>query len=652
MALTYADRVKRSAEKSREQARSGRDIYPLPNVLNPAMRIACRDDLKLFCVSYLPSWFDKPFGRPHLTLIQSLENILKNGGRQAVALPRGTGKSTIVTAAIIWALAYGHRRYVVILGANSKAAKRFISLIGTTISTNHTPLSRDFPDLTYPFIALGGSYIQARGQHLKGRLTRPSCTSDSIILPTIAGSPSSGSRLVALGINSAVRGLSAESPSGEILRPDCLVLDDVESDADAISPSRIEKLEGLISGALKGLAKSGAKLAQIATCTVVAPDDLSDRMLSSPLWSGLRTAALEQMPANMEMWREFRDVLMEDGEASARQFYLENYAELNRGAVVSWPENYDPAHYPDALLYEMTQWAEDERSFFAERQNQPLRPSGIENILTPYAICRKLSYIPHYSCHERTHKITAAIDVHDDLLYYTVLGLHNDYTASVLDYGSYPRQTRQYFFRGSGVKTLQNIYGGEPASNVLQGLTELIRQLSDHRYIVEGGDELRIERILIDSGWRSEIVYEAIRRSGVSSAAIAVKGISIRANQKPMGEWGKKSGRVKGWHCIEERVDGKTLLLIDTNYWKTRLHEALATPPGQRGELTLYGDDPQRHRMIADHLTAEVPRIEEGANTVVFWQLKPSAENHLLDTTVYSYAAGVTLGLRPSDYIV
>lgn len=652
MAANYLEHARKQAEISRERAKLGRDIYPLPVIKHPQTRLQCRDDLERFCVEYLPSWFTKPFGTPHKALLSSLQTILRQGGRQAVAMPRGSGKSTIVAAAILWSLLYGHRRYVVVVGANGKAARKFISLLATTLSTTHTPLSDDFPEGVYPISCLGGSAIQARGQHYRGTLTRISVTADTLILPTLPASPCAGSRLVALGIGSAIRGQSAEAPDGTILRPDCVLLDDIQSDADAISPARIEKLSGLISGVIKGLARSGERLAQISTCTVVALDDLADRMLQDPLWNGLRTAALSSMPTNLDLWREYRDCLFERGEQAARAFYRDHYAELTEGAIASWPDDYDPAYYDDAIHYNMTLWAEDERSFWAERQNSPQRPSGLSTVLTAGEIAEKLSYIPHYNLHEHTYKLTAGIDVHDDIIYYTILALQQDYTASIIDYGSYPKQTRPYFYRGSGIINLQQTYGGEAASNVLRGLEQLLRQLKDQRYYIEGGGEKAIDRVLIDSGWRQETIYEAIRRADYP-VAVACKGISIRANQKPMNNWSKKNGRIIGWHVVEERLSaGKSVVLVDVNYWKTRLHEALSTPPGKSGEMTLYGDDPTRHRMIADHLTAEVPRVDEQENTVVVWNPKPSSENHLLDTTCYAYAAGVTLGLRPSDCVV
>lgn len=652
MTLSYSEKVRRNAERSRILSKGGRDIAPLPSIQDPATRLACRDDLERFCITYLPSWFSKPMGEPHKALIQSLQQILRDGGRKAVAMPRGSGKSTIVAASIVWALLYGYRRFIVVVGANSKASHKFVSLISTTLSQPYTPLSQDFPEVCYPIQALGGSVVQARGQHYRGGLTRIQITAEQITLPTIPASPSSGSRLVAVGIGSAIRGQSAEAPDGSILRPDCVLLDDIQSDADSVSPARIDKLKGLVSGVIKGLARSGERLAQICTCTVVNVDDLADQMLEDPLWNGLRTSALSSMPTNLDLWREYRDVLYEQGEQEARAFYREHYADLTRGAIASWPADYDPSHFDDAIHYNMHLWAEDERSFYSERQNQPQRPSGLGEILSAGEIAEKLSYIGRGNAHEKTYKITAGVDVHDDIFYFCVLGLQADYTASVIDYGSYPRQSRPYFHRGSGIVTLQQVYGGEAASNVLRGLEALIRYLGDQRYYIEGGHEHAIDRILIDSGWRNEVVYEAIRRANFPPA-IACKGVSIKSNQKPMNDWSKKSGRVVGWHVVEERLQsGKTSVLCDVNYWKTRLQEALSTPAGKAGEMTLYGSDPSVHRMLADHLSAEQPKIEEAENTVVVWTQKPTRENHLLDCCVYAYAAGVTLGLKPSDCVV
>jgi hypothetical protein len=44
--------------------------------------------------------------------------------------------------------------------------------------------------------------------------------------------------------------------------------------------------------------------------------------------------------------------------------------------------------------------------------------------------------------------LTGFIDVHDDLLYYSVVAWSDDFTGYVIDYGTYPKQVRRVFAKG------------------------------------------------------------------------------------------------------------------------------------------------------------------------------------------------------------
>jgi hypothetical protein len=87
--------------------------------------MACRKDLKAFCLAYFPKVFKLPFSSYHLQVIERLEEMMIKGtGKLSLAMPRGSGKTSLATAAAIWALLYGHRRYVVVVGANREAAEK------------------------------------------------------------------------------------------------------------------------------------------------------------------------------------------------------------------------------------------------------------------------------------------------------------------------------------------------------------------------------------------------------------------------------------------------------------------------------------------------------------------------------------------------
>ena len=56
-----------------------------------------------------------------------------------------------------------------------------------------------------------------------------------------------------MGINGAIRGKNRTMPDGSVARPDMVVLDDVQTDADAKSPVQIAKIEETINSSVAGL---------------------------------------------------------------------------------------------------------------------------------------------------------------------------------------------------------------------------------------------------------------------------------------------------------------------------------------------------------------------------------------------------------------
>ena len=86
-------------------------------------------------------------------------------------------------------------------------------------------------------------------------------------------------------------------------------------------------------------------------------------------------------------------------------------------------------------------------------------------------------------------------------------------------------------------------------------------------------------------------------------------------------------------------VQGKRAVrhvVFDTNYWKSFVHARLAVAMGDRGCLSLFGDNPDLHRLFAEHITAEYRVKTEGrGRTVDEWKLRAAAvDNHWLDCLV------------------
>jgi len=117
------------------------------------------------------------------------------------------------------------------------------------------------------------------------------------------------------------------------------------------------------------------------------------------------------------------------------------------------------------------------------------------------------------------------------------------------------------------------------------------------------------------------------------------KGVGTGASHRPMAEYLRKKGEVCGhrWHIPNVRGTRELRhVRVDTNYWKTFCHDRLATAPGDRGCLSLFGR-PGDHRLFADHVAASefCVRTEGRGRTVNEWKARPGApDNHWLDCLV------------------
>jgi len=216
MARTSAESWKRQREsvarRSREKTKSVQEIAPLPAMKNPRRRMACRKDLRAFCLEYFPKRFKLAFSSYHLEVIKRLEDMMiQGGGKLALAMPRGSGKTTLVETSVIWALLYGHCRYIVIVGANNAAATEILKNIKLALTQNKT-LQEDFPESVYPFYRLNGSAALARGQQFLGELTGIEWKDSHLVFAAIPGAKSSGASVVSVGIKGAIRGKRKTMP--------------------------------------------------------------------------------------------------------------------------------------------------------------------------------------------------------------------------------------------------------------------------------------------------------------------------------------------------------------------------------------------------------------------------------------------------------
>ena len=404
----------------------------------------------------------------------------------------------------------------------------------------------------------------------------------------------------------------------------------------------------------------GKRPAGFAAMTVIEPGDLADKMLDqdeSPRWGGQRCKMLYAMPKNEAAWEKYGDIRRQCQRAKSgferlNKYYLANQAELEAGAEVAWPERKEDDELT-GLQHAMNLALDDWRAFQAEYQNDPERDDdGLER-LTADDVAGKLNGLGRYIVARAREKITAAIDVHDHLLYYEVVAWSQGFIGDVIDYGTWPKQQSRYFqMRKARVKLIDVAPDGADINGaILHGLMELTGELLTKQFVREDGEAMHIDMVGIDRGYKPKLVTECIARSPHAARMRPVRGDGITAAMKPMDEYSDVDGALVGDHWRMDPVKKRgqiRYIHADVNYWKSFSHRCLATPLATPGCVSFWGSKDDAHRMWAEHIAESeyFVRTEGRGRTVDQWdRFSNQPDNHGFDTHVYNHVLASFLGI-------
>jgi hypothetical protein len=591
----YEALKERARARNAALSQAGRDIGALPAVVDPARKDRASFDFRYFCEAYFPLTFHLAWSPDHLNVIARIEEAVLKGGLFAMAMPRGSGKTTICESACIWAVLYGHREFVCLIGSDEGHATEMLETIKTELDGNDLLLA-DFPEVIYPIHRLEGIANRASGQLYLGRRTHITWTAKQIVLPTIDGSKASGAIIKVGGITGRIRGMKYKRADGQTVRPSLVVLDDPQTDESARSISQCVTRESILAGAVLGLAGPGRKISGIMPCTVIRPGDMADNILDRdkhPEWNGERTKMVYSFPTNTKLWEKYAELWTEgmqqgQGIAAATEFYRQNRQAMDEGALVAWEARYNEDEL-SAIQHAMNLKLQDEAAFHAEDQNEPLPEIIAEDEqVTAEVICGKANGRPRGKLPLDCDYVTMFIDVQQKLLLYVICAWKADFTGQVIDYWTWPEQQRAYFTLRDAQRTLAGVMpraGLEGA--IYGGLKALAADKLGREWRREDGAMLRIERCLVDANWgiSTDVVYQFCRESAWSAVLLPSHGKYVGASSLPMNEYERR--------------------------------------PGQ-------------HRLLADHLTAEyrVKTIGRG-RTVDEWKQRPERpDNHWFDCLV------------------
>lgn len=634
------------AQIMRERRAGARDIGTVPAVVNPKRRAKYERNLVGFCLEYLPDMFPLPFSEDHLTVIRKAEAAILEGGLFAEAVYRGFGKTTLAEAEAIWATIYGHRKFVPIISADKAAAIDSLDSIGFELSENDR-LLEDFPEVCFPIRELQGIAHRCAGQTCCGKRTFIEWKTNVIVLPAVPDSKAGGGIIKAYGLTGRIRGMKHKRADGTVARPDFVIIEDPQTDASAKSPSQCETREGLITGAVLGLAGHTSKLSAIMPCTIIRKGDMADRLLDHtlhPEWQG------EVLPMLRE-WSKTHDTLWLKDYANIRRadpdtveggrdeiirkcnaFYAKHRKAMDRGAKVSWEHCKEPDEL-SAIQHAYNLYIDrGEKVFMAEYQNAPIDEyEGTEPPLMAADFYRKLSGRKRYRCEFNATTVVGFIDVRAPALHWVVCAFGDGFTGDVIDYG---------------VRHIQKRRRGGLEAAISGALDFVVTALVRRAYPVDRGGVLRMSMLLVDSGWKTKTIYAFCRKQTHAGIIFPSKGQGGELTLRPPRRLSRRKYGL-GWHHALTKDKAARLAMYDVDQFKSFVEQRIRTPMGGSGCLTIFGADKQHHRAFVDHCTAERPNEKQKKTGDVFqkWELLPGRANHWWDGLVGCHLAATMLGV-------
>jgi hypothetical protein len=644
----YARKKKTERERQARKSREGRELGELPAVVDPERREACRTSLRLFLEQYFGKDFLLAWSPDHLKLIAEAERRILDGGLKAIAMPRGTGKTTICERVALWAILYGRIQYVVLIGANKDAALEMLDTFKAELETNDL-LCEDFPEVCIPVREVASAPQRQKGQLYQGERTRIEWSGQKrIVLPSIPGSLAAGAVVQCSGILGRVRGMKFVDDRGT-RRPQLCLIDDPQTDVSARSQSQITKRMRVMTGAILGLAGPGVKIAALAPVTVIRPGDMADQILdrdAHPEWDGLRTKLVYGEAKSKDLIDQYWDLRAEEmrsGDPSlpkTQAFYKTNQKKLEAGLTAAWPERFN-ADEISAIQHFLNLIQDRGKDIVdAEYQNDPQpETSGDDWHISAEDIAAKVNGLPRGIVPQWATKLTAFCDIQQRLLYWAAIAWGDKGRGAVIDYGAWPEQKAREFTYNEIRNTLSRQYPKRGIKGAIAaGLGDLTKAIVERDWKREDGTPVRVTAFGIDSGNWTADVHEFVRTSKHAGILYPTKGKGVTADKRPISEWKKKPAEQIGeeWILTPQPKHASRLLTFDSHWGKHQLFLQLSTPLGDPGDLSLFGSETVlTHRMIAAHCHAESFTKTESDRVVYVFAEKPGRpDNHLLDCLV------------------
>ena len=369
---TTADRVARHVARHN-------DIGEIPAPRHPRIVKRCRYDLALFGWLFCRQILDhRPSPIIKERLVDKIRDAIVYGGQLAVEIYRGGGKTVWLAIGIVWGILYGRCDFPLDIAASHPLAKAVRKIIFDLLATSDAILA-DFPAIPTALRKMNGAVQKGLSLTYHGENVGFVSSEALLRLPMMRNEdgaplePACGTVLACRGVGAAVRGLNVGGK-----RPDLVLLDDPQTQKDAMSLAAIQRIDDYIHGDVLNLAANTETITAFIAITPQRVGDLAQRIADRsihPNWSVTLCPFLVELPKDFdELAGEFCDAFNIDAanddfkRTESRAWYLAN-RERFAAAVPADPLAFDDKTEVDAIHHALVKYASSGRdAFYAEYQ--------------------------------------------------------------------------------------------------------------------------------------------------------------------------------------------------------------------------------------------------------------------------------------------
>ena len=276
---------------------------------------------------------------------------------------------------------------------------------------------------------------------------------------------------------------------------------------------------------------------------------------------------------------------------------------------------------------------------------RPAKPVKLDlTALQESVVAARIAAVPFRQVPIDADRVTLGVDIGKWLIHYTAVAWRSNASPHVIEYGRIEVPSEAVAEELAILNALRRLRD----ELALPGWPSAVNPDAE-------GNGTRPVVTLIDSRYEKSIeaVFTFCGESPGFTAAMGF-GNDQRRNARALRTTGSRVVDSGDHYDLVRNPDGRQFLDVSADFWKARVHDALKTPIGQPGAMTLYqverkldgrlnGD----HLKFSRHLLAE-RQVEkpgkDGKVVTVFEAL--SRNNHWLDSTALAMVGGHVAGVR------